>query len=88
MSTIIRIQHNPGNPAEGANRKEVNQKVEDLKLALEGAENRELTREFNTQLDILKNQNEIEGLEKEILTYSDAYSIYERDEVDEDENSE
>ena len=34
-----------------------NQKVEDLKLALEGAENRELTREFNSQLDILKNQN-------------------------------
>jgi len=34
-----------------------NQKVEDLKLALEGAENRQLTREFNTQLDILKNQN-------------------------------
>ena len=34
-----------------------NQKVSDLKLALEGAENRELTREFNTQLENLKNQN-------------------------------
>ena len=27
MSTIIRIQHNPGNPAEGINQEEVNQKA-------------------------------------------------------------
>ena len=34
-----------------------NEKVEKLKSSLEAAESRELTREFNTQLDILKNQN-------------------------------
>jgi len=36
---------------------EAKQKVEDLNLALHSAENRELTVQFNTQLDILKKQN-------------------------------
>ena len=34
-----------------------NEKVDQLKLSLEAAESRDLTREFNNQLDILKNQN-------------------------------
>ena len=37
--------------------KEANEELDKLKLSLEAAESRELTREFNTQLDILKNQN-------------------------------
>jgi len=34
-----------------------NEKVDQLKLSLDAAENRDLTREFNNQLDVLKKQN-------------------------------
>ena len=49
-------------------------KVEDLKLALEGAENRELTAEFNIQLEALKKQNQqlTEGVKRAALKTEEA----------------
>ena len=50
---------NEGGTAKALKRdlKEANEELDKLKSSLEAAESRELTREFNTQLDILKNQN-------------------------------